>query len=131
MFAFWALVLLVAYGCFHGGGLSDLLKRWLGTGNTTYVESFPLIGSLDLAAVIALGVLTVVSVVIQRILNRPKIADTLIDTESELHKVTWPSWAEAVQGTMAVTVMVLVLFAFLTLADYGLAQVMLMLMGGA
>lgn len=131
MFAFWALVLLLAYGCFHGGGLSDLLKRWLGTGNTTFVESFPLIGSLDLAAVIALGVLTLLAVVIQRILNRPKIADTLIDTESELHKVTWPSWAEAVQGTMAVTVMVLILFAFLTLADYGLAQVMLMLMGGA
>jgi preprotein translocase SecE subunit len=131
MFAFWALVLLVAYGCFHGGGLSDLLERWLGNGNATYVESFPLIGSLDLAAVIALGVLALLAVVIQRILNRPKVADTLIDTEGELHKVTWPSWGEAVQGTMAVTVMVLILFAFLTIADYGLTQVMLMLMGGA
>lgn len=131
MFAFWALVLLVAYGCFHGGGLSDLLERWLGSRNATYVESFPLIGSLDLAAVIALGVLVLLAVVIQRILNRPKIADTLIDTEGELHKVTWPSWGEAVQGTMAVTVMVLILFAFLTIADYGLTQVMLMLMGGA
>jgi preprotein translocase SecE subunit len=131
MFAFWALVLLVAYGCFHGGGLSEQLKRWLDTSNATYIESFPLLGTLDLAAVIALGVLTVIAVVIHRLLNRPKIADTLIDTEGELQKVTWPSWGEAVQGTLAVTVMVLILFAFLTVVDISLAQVMLMLMGGA
>lgn len=131
MFAFWALVLLVAYGCFHGGGLADLLRRWLDKSNATYVSSFPLLGVLDLANSIALGVLAVLALAIYRILNRPRIADALIDTEAELQKVTWPSWGEAVQGTFAVTVMVIILFVFLTVVDMSLTQVMLLLMGGA
>lgn len=130
MFAFWALVLLVAYGCFHGGGLSDLLDRWMGDSNPVYIDPFPILKTLKASTLIALGVLAVVAFVIHRILNRPKIADTLIDTESELHKVTWPSWGEAWQGTMAVTVMVVILFVFLTLVDLSLIKVMLMLMGG-
>jgi preprotein translocase SecE subunit len=130
MFAFWALVLLVAYGCFHGGGLTDQLDRWMGESNRTLIDPFPILKTLKTSTLIALGVLVVASFAIHRLLAKPKIADTLIDTEGELHKVTWPSWPEAWQGTMAVTVMVLILFAFLTVADVALAQVMGMLMGG-
>ena len=131
MFAFWALVLLAAYGCFHGGGLSDQLDRWIGDANTTLVDPFPILKTLKTSTLIALGVLTVAALLVYRILNRPRIADTLIETEGELQKVTWPTWAEAWQGTMAVTVMVLILFVFLTVVDYSLSQVMLMLMGGS
>lgn len=131
MTAFWALVLLVAYGCFHGGGLSDMLERWLGDSNQTYVESFPILKTLKTSTVIALAVLAVVSFAIHRILNTPRLADTLIDTEGELQKVHWPTWSEAWQGTMAVTTMVIILFLFLSLVDASLSQVMLMLMGAA
>lgn len=131
MFAFWALVLLVAYGCFHGGGLSDLLDHWMGDSNTMFVESFPILKTLETSTLIALGVLVAVSLVIHRLLNKPRIADTLIDTEGELQKVTWPTWAEAWQGTLAVTTMVIILFLFLTVVDIGLVEVMMRLMGGA
>jgi preprotein translocase SecE subunit len=131
MFAFWALVLLVAYGCFHGGGLSELMAGWLGESNQTYVDPFPLLGKLDTAALVSLAVLAVVGFGIHRILNRPRIADTLIDTERELYQVTWPTWSEAWHGTLAVTVMVIILFLFLSAADIGIIQVMLLLMGGA
>jgi preprotein translocase SecE subunit len=131
MFAFWAIVLLVAYGCFHGGGLSDQLDRWMGDSNRVLIDPFPLLKTLKISTLIALGVLTVVALLVHRVLSRPRIADTLIETEAELQKVTWPTWAEAWQGTMAVTVMVLILFLFLTVVDYSLIQVMLMLMGGS
>ncbi len=130
MFAFWALVLLVAYGCFHGGGLSDLLDKWMGETNPVFIDPFPILKTLKASTLIAIGVLTVCALVIHRTLSAPKIADTLIDTETELQKVTWPTWAEAWQGTLAVTVMVVIMFIFLTLIDLSLIRVMLMLMGG-
>ncbi len=130
MFAFWALVLLVAYGCFHGGGLTDQLDRWMGDSNSTLVDPFPILKTLKTSTLIALGVLAVIALAIHRFLAKPRIADTLIETEAELQKVTWPTWPEAWQGTLAVTVMVLILFLFLTVVDYSLSQVMLMLMGG-
>lgn len=130
MIAFWALVLLVAYGCFHGGGLAELLDGWMGASNSTLIDPFPILKTLKVSTLIALAVLAVASFAIHRILNRPKLADTLIDTESEMQKVTWPTWGEAWQGTVAVTVMVFILFVFLTLADFGIIRVMMVLMGG-
>ena len=123
-------MLLVAYGCFHGGGLTDQLDRWMGESNQTLIDPFPILKTLKTSTLIALGVLIVAALLIHRVLSKPKIADTLIDTEGGLHKVTWPTWPEAWQGTMAVTVMVLILFAFLTVVDFAFGQVMLMLMGG-
>ena len=35
-------------------------------------------------------------------LGRPKTADLLIETETELAKVTWPSWAETVNASVVV-----------------------------
>jgi len=130
MFAFWALFLLIAYGCFHAGGLADLLTVWMGDSNPTFVDPFPILGTLQLSTTIALGVLALLSIIVYVTLNRPKIADTLIDTEVEMQKVTWPTWGETWQGTMAVTAMVAVLFVFLTAVDLGLLKVLSMLMSG-
>ncbi len=130
MFAFWALFLLVAYGCFHSGGLADLLNFWMGDSNPVFVDPFPLLGTLNASTSIALGVLAVFGVAVYVFLNRPRVADTLIDTEHEMQKVTWPSWGETWQGTLAVVAMVAVLFVFLTVVDLGLLKVLSMLMGG-
>lgn len=130
MFAFWALLLLVAYGCFHGGGLADLLDRWMGDSNSTLIDPFPILKTLKVSTCIALGVLSLAGLAIHAVLNRKPIADALIGTEEELMKVTWPTWAEAWQGTVAVTAMVVVLFVFLTVVDLSLIKVMVMLIGG-
>ncbi|HEX6811097.1 MAG TPA: preprotein translocase subunit SecE [Planctomycetota bacterium] len=134
MLAFWALLLLFAYGCFHGGGLADLLDRWIpAADNPTLIDPFPILKTLKLSTCIAIGVLAIAGFGLHAILNRKRIADSLIETEVEMQKVTWPSWGEAWQGTMAVTVMVIVLFVFLTAVDLLLVQAMTMLMsrGGA
>ncbi len=128
--AFVGLVMLVGYGCFHGGGLVTTLDGWLGDGNTTYVDPFPLLGSLKTSTVIALGVAAFAAFVIHSILNRPRVADSLIETEEEMHKVTWPTWPETWNGTMAVVGMVLVLFVFLTVVDVVLLEVFGRLWGG-
>ena len=117
MFAFWAIVLLVAYGCLHGGGLSDQVDRWMGDANSTLVDPFPILGTLKTSSLIALGVLAVAALVVYRILNKPRIADTLIETEAELHKVTWPTWKEVWITTAMVLVMVALTSVFFLLTD--------------
>jgi len=130
MLAFWAVALLLAYGCFHGGGLVHMVDRWMGDANSTLVDPFPLVGKLKLSTLIVIGGLGAALFFIHGALNRPKVADLLIDTESEMQKVTWPTWNEVVQGTIAVTGMVIVLFFFLTVVDLLLAKLMEMLIGG-
>lgn len=130
MLAFWATMLLIAYGCFHSGGLVSVLDRWMADGNPVLVEPFPLLGRLRVSTCIVLGLVAVVGLVVHGLLQRPRIADALIDTEGEMQKVTWPAWSETWQGTMAVTVMVLVLFVFLSAVDLLLLKAMQMLSGG-
>ena len=131
MLAFWALLLLFSYGCFHGGGLADLLDRWMDpAANPVLINPFPILKTLKVSTCIALGVLVIAGFGLHVVLNRKRIADSLIETEVEMQKVTWPSWGEAWQGTMAVTVMVIVLFVFLTAVDLLLVKAMTMLMPG-
>ncbi len=128
MAAFWALTLLAAYGCL--GGLIIMLDRSLSPSfNQTFVEQFPLFGTLKVSTLIALAVLGLVAFVVHKFLNRPKSADLLIDTEAEMRKVTWPSMPETWTGTLAVMLTVVVLFAFLTVADYVFGESVSRLMG--
>ena len=130
MFAFWALFLLVAFGCFHGGGLSDLVAGWIGDSDQTYVDPFPILGTLKTSTCIALGAWLLIGFCISRILNRKRIANALIDTEAEMQKVTWPTWVETWHGTIAVAAMVVVLFIYLFLVYLGLAKAMMLLLAG-
>lgn len=107
--------MLAAYGCMT---LVPVLRRWFpDLTNVVWARQLPLLGDFGPASLIALLVLAVVGVVIYRLLNRPRIADMLIDTEGELRKVTWPSASETWTGTLAVAITVVVLLAFLTLSD--------------
>ena len=128
MVAFWTITLLVAYGCLGGGVI--MLNRSLSVEfNVTLVEQFPLFGTLKVSTIIALAVLAVCAFITYRVLNRPKAADLLIDTEAEMRKVTWPSLPETWAGTLAVMLTVAVLFAFLTVVDYVFSESVSRLMG--
>ena len=129
MVAFWGLTLLVGYGCFHGGGLVTMLDGWLGQSNQVYVDPFPLFGALKLSTLIAMAIVVAAGIAFHSVLNRPRHADLLIETEAEMHRVTWPTWPETWHGTVAVTAMVIVLFLFLTAVDMVLAEVMKRFMG--
>ena len=113
MAAFWALFGLMAYGCL--GGMVHVLDGWIG--GKPWMPMFPLLGKFGLSEVVAIGVLAALGWSIHHVLNRPNVADMLIDTEGELRKVTWPNAKETWAGTIAVAVTVLVLLAFLFTAD--------------
>jgi preprotein translocase SecE subunit len=130
MVAFWGLVLLVAYGCFRGGGLVTVLDGWMGDSNATYVDPFPLLGSLKTSTLLALGVLFVHAVFVHKFLGSPKVDKTLTETELEMQKVTWPTWPDTWNGTVAVAFLVGLLLVFLALVDFLLVSIMRGMWGG-
>ena len=132
MTAFWSLAILIFYGCVS-------LRTELAT---TFAESLgqpingmriPVLG-LDLspALLITAFVLALSLAMLYRWEQTPKNADLLIETESELRKVSWPSLDEAINGSWAVMLTVLVLMGFLAGIDFLLGRVArVILTGGA
>lgn len=129
MTAFWALLLLLAYGCLGGAGLATTLRSWFPSWGSPWTGRQPLIGDVDLAKFVTLGVLAAGAFFLHRILNRPRVADMMIETEGELKKVTWPTGTETWAGALAVLLTVTVLLGYLFVADYVLASFMPGLMG--
>jgi preprotein translocase subunit SecE len=118
MAAFWALALLVLYGC---RSLYITLPGWwekLGTPLIDSVKKLPLLSlNLNWSLVIATLVLAAAWIALYRWQQTPKVADLLIDTETELTKVTWPTVSDAVNSSLVVVGVVLFLMAFLAGMD--------------
>lgn len=118
--AFWALAILVFYGCtsLHG----DVLQAKVAALREPLIAAMPKIPVLGLplngSMLISAAVLAAAVYGIYRWLETPKIADLLIDTESELRKVTWPTMPEAVNSSVVVILCVLFLMGYLAGADY-------------
>jgi preprotein translocase subunit SecE len=55
-------------------------------------------------------------------LNRPRIADFMIATETEMKKVNWPSRSDIIGSTWVVIVGTLLMALFLFLVDLGFTQ---------
>ena len=75
-------------------------------------------GALLISGVVLAGGLLLVL----RYLERPKNVDLLIETESELCKVSWPTVTEAIRSSVVVMVCVIVLMVFLAGADFVLGR---------
>ena len=134
MFAFWSIGILMIYG-------ASVLAPWLrGKENLFPVEGgtnwfsqnllgrpdgrVPIIGFyLYYANLLVLGLVLLFLWWWHRFLTKPNRADLLIDTESELKKVTWPSWPETWSSTMVVIGTVIFLLVFLAIADWALGSV--------
>jgi len=129
MASFWGLFLLIGYGLL--GGFIHVLNGWLASWgfDTAKWTTIPILGDFGIGATIALGLQLLVGFLIYRFLNRPKVADMLIETENELRKVVWPSWADTWAGTMAVVVTVVVLLVYLAVADWVYIQLFSGLLG--
>lgn len=122
MATFWSLVLLWLFGCnFLHVQLStsfDSLRDPLGGFVIPIVAiafsgSFAITGFLFLAGVLWLF----------RYLQRPHVADFLIEVEGELRKVTWPTMEEVVNASIVVVVCVVVLMGFLAGSDFVLGRI--------
>lgn len=121
MAAFWTLAILSVYGCtrLHG----ELTARFDSMAQPLLGTRIPFLGldltpALLIAFVLAAGALTL----LYRYLERPKNADLLIQTESELRKVTWPTLQDTINSSMVVLLTVLILMAFLAGSDFVLGK---------
>jgi len=129
---FWSLAIILCYGCvslYHtlspafGGSLSHPFSENL--------KSIPVIGlPVNPATLITAVVLGAAWYGLYRWQHTPKVADLLIETETELRKVTWPTVPEAVNSSIVVIVCVILLMGFLAGADWLLGQWTTMILTG-
>jgi len=121
MAAFWSLAFMAFFGCSslenELAGRFDSLGAELGF--RLPILGIEVTGAFLIATVLFAGLM----IFIYRWTERPKTADLLIDTEAELHKVTWPSPQEVVNSSMVVVFSVLFLMAFLAAADWFIGRV--------
>jgi preprotein translocase SecE subunit len=117
MASFWGLFLLAGYGIL--GGFVHVLNGWLARFGVDVKPwtKVPILGDFGIGALSCVLLQLLVGWLIYRFLNRPKVADMLIETETELRKVVWPTWSDTWAGTMAVVATVVVLLAYLAVAD--------------
>jgi preprotein translocase SecE subunit len=124
MAVFWSIAVLLFHGC------SSLRRELAGRFSSTLGE--PLFAALDRIPVLGIrlsGALLIAVVVFAgglfvayRWQEKPKNAELLIETETELRKVTWPTGQEVFNSSMVVVVCVVLLMAFLAAADWLLAR---------
>ena len=122
---FWALGILVFYGCtaFHREVLLKYFKETLGEPLVAGMKRLPVVGlEINGATLITTALLAMLLWLLYRWEQKPKVADLLIETESEMRKVTWPSMPEAVNSSIVVIVCVAFLMAFLAGADWFLGR---------
>ena len=135
MTAFWSLLLFWAFGSYslwiH---LQSSFAAWF---PDTWHEGFrdgqlfriPVVGGINLAKILAVAAFIGGLFILRRLLDTPRIADLLIDTEAELRKVTWPTPNETYNASMVVIAAVVMLVAFLWIADVGLTFIATRVMG--
>lgn len=130
---FWVLGLLAFYGCyaFYGQVLKKYFAASLGTPLVAGMKKIPILGiEFNGAFLISLALFIGALFLLSRWQNRPKVADLLIETESEMRKVTWPTFPEAINSSIIVIVTVLFLMAFLAGADWLLGNITTRLLTG-
>lgn len=57
-----------------------------------------------------------------RLLNREKAADFLIETDTEVRKVTWPTWNDAWNSSLVVLLFVVVVTAYIFVCDFVMSR---------
>ena len=116
MVAFWSLAVLIFYGCtsLH----TELASRFSSLAVPVAGIRIPIIGGdLNPAGLISTAVLIGGVTLLYRWQQAPKQADLLIETESELRKVTRPSLGETMTSSIVVMLCVIFLMAFLAGSD--------------
>lgn len=84
------------------------------SGGDVPVLGFPLTPAFAIALLVGVGSIWWLG----RLLDKPKVADMLIETETEMRKCHWPTWGETFNVSMVVFV-VMIFFTFMLAAmDY-------------
>ncbi|MHC4824413.1 MAG: preprotein translocase subunit SecE [Planctomycetota bacterium] len=128
--AFWLGEGMVFFGCYALSGALVSIESLRGP----LIDSMPEIPMLGMrltgAVVVSILAFLAGSYLYLRYLAKDRIADHLIEVEAEMRKVTWPTFEEATNSSIVVVITVLVLMAFLAVADYALGGIFDMVLWG-
>lgn len=92
-------------------------------GAHVWASGVPLLGDVTPYKVAAFVAFLLGLLAMHLVLNRTKVVDVLIDTESEMRKVSWPSRREIKSATIVVTIVTIVLGLSLYGFDWALRRV--------
>jgi preprotein translocase SecE subunit len=96
-------------------------NRWGGVGG----YKIPVIDQyIDPAFAISWIVIIGGCVLLYRFLNKERAADFLIETDTEVRKVTWPTWNDAWNSSLIVLLFVVVLTSFIFVSDFVITRLM-------
>ena len=129
MATFWSLVLLLLFGCnFVHLQLTSFMDRMK---EPIWDRDIPIVSiTLNGAFLVSAVIFAIGMFFLFRWLQSPKMADLLIDTESELRKVTWPTTQEVINSSMVVVASVVILMGFLAGTDFVLGKLVKRLIFG-
>lgn len=121
--AFWLGLVSIAFGCSAFSGLLDSSLS-LRTPVSAAFPKLPVLGvTLSASNLISFALFLLLSFFWVRYLAQEKPAQHLIEVETEMNKVTWPSFKEASNSSVVVIITVILLMGFLALADFVLSRV--------
>lgn len=115
--AYVCCAILVAFGAIQFFATFNQLD------SAVWVKGLPLLGDVNLWKTLAIVVFLLGLLAVHLVLNRPRMVDTLIDTESEMRKVSWPSRREVKSATIVVVVVTVVLGMSLYGFDWALRRI--------
>lgn len=91
-------------------------------GQNVLVDALPVVGAVTVYKVIALVVGAAGLLGLHWILNKPRTVDLLIETETEMRKVSWPTLPEVWNATLVVCLVTVVLAITMSVFDLGLRK---------
>lgn len=121
--AFWLLTGLSYFGC----STLYYFLHWSWATDNLLDRNIPILDMpLNLALIISVVVFFFVEfMILKLIVNRPNVSTMLIDTETEMKKVTWPTWNDAFNSSLIVLAAVAFFAILLGLSDIILNKVFL------
>jgi len=115
---------LAVYGCYT---LYYFLLSFRETflSNDLLGGDVPILGApVTPALLIAIAAGVLLLLWLQRTLDKPKVADLLIESETEMRKCTWPTWDETFTSSLVVLIVMVFFMALLAGMDIGLNRIM-------
>ena len=118
--AFWSAVMLGLYAAYTLN--QELSGRVEGLGDPLGGIVIPIVSvNLSISFLISVALFVAWFVGLSIVLNKPKNADLLIETEAELKKVTWPTMQDATNSSLVVIFTVVFLMVYMGLCDRALS----------
>jgi len=115
--AFWLSMAMNYYGC----RTLYYFLSWEWAKNPLIENKIPIINlPLNIALILSVVIFIVLVLSMVKIVNAVKFGNLLIETETEMKKVTWPSFSESFNSSIVVLIAVIFFLIYLYIADIGL-----------